>query len=66
MLPADLQDNDAKLRAPYDTNHRIKNLSDHVKNAVKYAAASNTPYSPEQVVTMSFQLVFQTGLFLDS
>ena len=65
ISPTDLQANEAKLRAPYDANHPVENLFYQVENAVEYVAAGNTPYSPEQVVTISFQLVFQTSLFLD-
>ena len=65
ILPADLQGNNAKLRAPYDANHPVKNHFDQVENAVEYAAARKTPYSPEYVVTISFKVVFQTGLFLE-
>ena len=65
ISPADLQHNDAKLRSPYDANHPIKNLFNHVDNAVEYAASGETPYTPKQVVTMTYQLVFQTCLFLD-
>ena len=61
-----LQANDAKLRAPYNVNNPSENIFDQVENAIKYAAAGNTPYSTEQFVTISFQLVFQNGLFLDN
>ena len=54
ILPADLQTNDVKLHAPYNANHPVKNLFDQVENAVEYAAAGNTPYNPDQVVTVSF------------
>ena len=66
ISPADLQHNDAKLRSPYDANHPIKNLFNHVDNAVEYAASGETPYTPKQVVTMTYQLVFQTDLFLNN
>ena len=58
ISPADLQQNDAKLRAPYDANHPIETLIDQVELAVKYAAVGKTSYSAEQVVTIAFQLVF--------
>ena len=54
-----------KLRAPYDANHPVENLFDQVENDVEYVAAGNTTYYLEQVVTISFKLFFQTGLFLD-
>ena len=66
ISPADLQENDAKLRAPYYANHPVENLFDEMENAVKYAADGNTSYSPEQVLTISFQLVFHTGHFLNT
>ena len=44
---SDLQDNDARLRTPYDANNSIKNLTDQIENAVKYAAADQTPYTPK-------------------
>ena len=58
-----LQDNDKRLRAPYDSNHQFETLIDQVENAVDYASAGDTPYTPAQVVGIAFQLVFQTSLF---
>ena len=63
---ADLQDNDAKLRAPYDANLPIKTLIYQVKGAVEYAADRNTPYTLLQVVGISYQFIFQTRLFNDN
>ena len=62
---AALQDNDKKLRAPYDSNKPFEALINQVENAVDYASAGDTPYTPAQVVGIDFQLVFQTGLFND-
>ena len=64
ISPSDLQYNDARLRTPYDANHTIEKLTDRVENAVEYAAAGQTMYTPKQVVAIAYQLVFQTGLFL--
>ena len=60
-----LQDNDKRLRAPYNSNQPFETLIYHVENAVDYASAGDTPYTPAQVVGIAFQLVFQTGLFND-
>jgi hypothetical protein len=62
---ADLQDNDVAFKTAYDPNLPIETLFDQVENAVDFAAAGNTPYSPEQVVATAYQLIFATGLFLD-
>ena len=66
IYPSNLQDNDARPRTPYDTNHTIENLTDQIENAVKYSAAGQTPYTSEQIVAVTDQLVFKTGLFLDT
>ena len=63
---ADLQDNDAKLRAPYDSNFPVEALINQVKGAVEYATARNTPYTLLQVVGIAYQFIFQTGLFNDN
>ena len=60
---ADLQGNDAKLCTLYNTNLTIKALVNQVEDAVEYAVAGNTPYTPLQVVGIDFQLILQTGLF---
>jgi hypothetical protein len=62
---ADLQENDVALKTAYDPNLPIETLFDQVENAVDFAAAGNTPYSPEQVVATAYQLVYATGMFLD-
>ena len=62
---ADLQENDTVFRNPYNINQQIKSLFDRVENCSDYAAAGNTPYSLKQVIGINFQLVYQTGLFVD-
>ena len=61
-----LQDNDKRLRAPYNSNQPFKTLIDQVENVVDYASIGDTLYTPAQVVGISFRLVFQTGLFNDN
>ena len=63
---ADLQENDAIFRSPYDVNPPIESLFDRVENCGDYSAAGNTPYILEQVISITFQLVYQTGLFVDN
>ena len=63
---ADLQENDTVFRTHYDINQPIETLFDRVKNCGDYTAAGNTPYSLEQFIGIAFQLVYQTGLFIDN
>ena len=53
-----LQDNDKRLRAPYDSNQPFETLINQVENAVDYASAGDTPYTPAQDVGIAFQLMF--------
>jgi hypothetical protein len=62
---ADLQSNDVSFKSAYDPNLPIESLFDQIENAVEFAAAGNTPYSPEQVVATAYQLIYATGMFLD-
>jgi hypothetical protein len=62
---ADLQANDASFKTAYDPNLPIETLFDRVKDAVDFAAAGNTPYSPAQVVATAYQLIYATNMFLD-
>ena len=65
IFASSLQDNDKRLCAPYDSNQPFETLTDEVENAVDYASAGDTPYTPSQVVGIAFQLVFKTDLFND-
>ena len=61
-----LQDNDKSLHSPYDSNQPFETLIDKVENAIDYASTGDMPYTPAQVVGITFQLVFQTGIFNDN
>ena len=51
-----LQDNGKRLRAPYDSNQPFDTLIDQVENAVDYASAGETTYTPAQVVVKNSSL----------
>ena len=46
----DLNDNDERLKTPYDLNMPFETLVDQVENAVDFAAAGKAPYSTIQIV----------------
>ena len=62
---ADLQENDAVFRTPYDINQPIESLFDRVKNCGDYAAGGNTTYSLKKFIGIAFKLVYHTGLFVN-
>ena len=63
ITPADLEKNDVRMKAPYDANDPPELLIQQVQDGVDYAAHADCPYSPEQVVTIAYNLVNQTGIF---
>ena len=65
IFSADLKENDAVFCTPYNINQPIETLFDRVENCGNYAASGNTPYILEQFLGIAFQLVYQTGLFID-
>ena len=62
---ADVQANDVAMKAGYDVNQPIETLFRQIENAIDYASAGNTPYTPAQVLAIAYQIVFQTGIFPD-
>ena len=53
------------MKADYNVNQPIEVLIDQIDDAVDMAAAADAPYTPVQVVTTAYTLVFKTGMFAD-
>ena len=64
ITPADLIKKDARLKIAYDVNQPIERLFEKFEDAIEYSDGGHNPYTPLQVVTNAFQLVFQTGMFV--
>ena len=66
ITPQDLQENDCKMKTPFDVSQPIETMYDQVEDAMELADAGQTPYSAEQVVAIAYSLVFNTGQFTDA
>jgi hypothetical protein len=66
ITPIDIEDNDAKMRAPFDPTQPIELLCDQIETAVKFADAGNRPSNADQVVSRAYLLILQTGLYSDA
>ena len=53
------------MKYPYDPNEPIENIYKQVEKAVEYASVGDTPYTPLQVISTTYQLIFNTRLFAD-
>ena len=51
ITEGDLEENDKRMRADYDVNQPMEFIIEQIDDAVDMAAASDNPYSTEQVVT---------------
>ena len=65
ISPQDLNDNDERLKKPYDPNLPFETLVDQIENAVDFAAAGKAPYSTIQIVNAAYNLIFSTGAFTE-
>ena len=61
-----LDDNEQRMKAPYDPNQPIETLYTQLEHAIGFADVAATPYTPNQIVTTSYNLVFKTGLYNDT
>jgi ribosomal protein S17E len=66
ISPADLADNDAKMKTAYDPSQPIEALFDQIEEALDLAAAANAAYTSQQIVAYAYNIVFQTGVFADA
>ena len=64
ITPTKVIENDARLKTAYNVNQPIESLFEQIKDVVEYADSCHNPYTPLQVVTNAFQIVFQTGMFV--
>jgi hypothetical protein len=65
ITPSDLNKNDVAMKQPCDFNQPIEILYKQIEDAIEFAAACQTLYSTQQVLSIAFQLVFRTGIFAD-
>ena len=64
ITPAKLIVNNDRLKTAYYVNQPTKRLFEQIEDAAEYADAGHNPYTPLQFVTNTFQIVFQTGMFV--
>ena len=61
ITPADLDDNDARMREPFDPSKPIEELYEQIEDATDYADAAGAPYNSTQVLSRAYVLVHKTG-----
>lgn len=60
-----LADNDTQMRSPCDPNQHIEFLYEQIDSAVAFAASANNEYTTKQMVSVVYEIIFQTGVYAD-
>jgi len=59
-MPESLARNDKHMKTIYNVPLPIEPLYNQVEDAIKYVASGGTPYSPEQVLAIAYNMIAQT------
>jgi hypothetical protein len=65
ITPGDLEQNGLAMQQPCDVNQPIEVFFKQIEDAMEFAAAGQTPYTPAQVLSIAYQSIFRTGIFND-
>ena len=65
ITPHELQENDKRIRQPYDVAQPFEIFTAQIEDSVEYANAGGTPFSAEQVLSIAYTVLFTTGAFKD-
>jgi hypothetical protein len=57
-----LQENDAKMRSPYDPSLSIEVFFAKIEECQEFAAAGNIAYTPQQILSTAYQGIFRSGV----
>ena len=65
ITPLALEANDQVFKKDLDPNTPFKLLIDQIESAQEFAQDGNQPYTPQQILTQAYNLVYKTGMFFD-
>ena len=65
ITPHELEENDKRIRQPYDVTQPFETFTAQIEDSVEYANAGNTPFTAEQVLAIAYNVLFATGAFRD-
>lgn len=66
ITAADLASNDAKMREPYDPETPIEKFFNRVNTAVLFAKRAKSSYTEQHIVSTTYNIIFNTGVFTDA
>jgi hypothetical protein len=66
ITPADLIENDERMKTTYDPSQPIEVLFDQIEDAVELADATSAAYTTPQIIAIAYNCLFQTGLYTEA
>ena len=63
ITPIDLEANEKRMKADWNPNDPIDTLVNQIEDAIEFADDAGQPFSPAQILTTAYTLVFKTGMF---
>jgi hypothetical protein len=61
--PTRIEENDAAFKADYDPSEPIEVLFQQIEETTTFASAAKQPYTSQQIITNSYNILQRTGLF---
>ena len=65
ITPLELKDNDTKMRSNWDPDSPFDCLIKQIEDGQDYAEDGGQPYSAEQLLHITYTLIFKTGLYFE-
>jgi hypothetical protein len=65
LTPQTLIDNQTNMQSPWDPNTPFETLIEQIEDSMEMADAAAQAYTDAQVLTLSYTLVYNTGLYFD-
>ena len=65
IISTQLADNDTQMRSPCDPNQHIESLYEQIDSVVAFAASANNEYTTKQIVSVVYEILFQTDVCAD-
>lgn len=65
ITPAQMAENDKKMRAPFDPNQPFENFVQQIEEGMILAEAGKAEYTQNQIVLIAYNIFDQTGVFSD-
>jgi hypothetical protein len=63
LSPADLIENDTKMKEPCNPNQSIEAFIEQIEDAIALADAVKAEHAQAQIIAIACNLIFQTGMF---